>query len=127
VQTDLKSHFCRIVLLVRSRPGWPDELVKKVAQNVAQHIFLSKVINIFHCGKNSSKIWAASLIFQNLHKSKQSLKRRKIPWPWLTLSLDKLFLTWVSILPLRTSLKNWRKLSEAVSENKTAPEVAKPV
>jgi hypothetical protein len=50
---------------------------EKIAQNVAQTIFLSQLIlNIYH-EKSSPKIWATSLLFKKTAQSKQLPNRRK--------------------------------------------------
>jgi hypothetical protein len=43
--------------------GWPDEFEKKIAQNVAQPIFLSKLMQNLTIEKRSPKIWTTSVIF----------------------------------------------------------------
>jgi hypothetical protein len=42
---------------------------EKIAQNVAQLIFLSKLIHNIYLGKSGVKMWANSEIFKNLTKA----------------------------------------------------------
>jgi hypothetical protein len=57
------------------RPGvnvmtaaWPDSFVIKIARNVTQNTFLSKLMHYLSRGKNSPKMWAISTIFTKLPK-----------------------------------------------------------
>jgi hypothetical protein len=49
------------IVIITSNPGWPDEFVKKIAQNVAQTIFIKINAQLYH-GKTLLNIWATSVI-----------------------------------------------------------------
>jgi hypothetical protein len=50
------------------RAGWPDEFAKKIARNVAEHIFVQNYVMYFFREKSGPKVWATSVIFKELSK-----------------------------------------------------------
>jgi hypothetical protein len=65
----------RLLLHFYRTAGWPGEFVKKIAQNVAQHIFCQSYYAILT--KKSSPIFcAASLIFKNAENEQSPIGRK---------------------------------------------------
>jgi hypothetical protein len=58
-------------LEVQLEAGWQDEFVKKIAQNVAQPIFLPKLKHNRNCGKKWPKNVGYICYFQKTAQSKQ--------------------------------------------------------
>jgi hypothetical protein len=56
---------CHIHNMINKHPGWPDEFVKKSPKNVAQSIFLSKLIQNLYL---NPKLWATSVFSEKLLK-----------------------------------------------------------
>jgi hypothetical protein len=67
-ETHNLSHF----LLPSYRTGWPDEFGKKIAQILAQPIFVPINTFIFQREKGSPKITATCAVFKQTAQSKQS-------------------------------------------------------